>query len=296
MIYGFVDVQKAYHAITDLCRVTEVSRSGYYDWRRSTAATLLTPRQTANEAIRKALRRIHAKENGWCGYRRMRSLLAQEDGFIISKGRTRRLMRVEQLVNRRPKRYKVTTDSNHNDPITPNVLNRNFTTDAPNKAWVGDITYIRTHEGWLYLAVLVDLYSRRVVGWSMSLSLDRQLCLDALDMAVRDRNPAPGLIHHSDRGCQYTSFDYRAALEDHNFVCSMSRRGNCWDNAVAESFFATLKSEVLYRRTLATRKEARAVIFEYLESYYNRKRLHSTLNYKSPVAFEAMANTRTKAA
>lgn len=291
MRYGFVEAQKADHAITDLCRVMAVSRSGYYAWLRSQTEELMTARQAANLAIRKVLRRIHAKESGWCGYRRMRGLLKQA-GIAISKGRTRRLMRLEGLVNNRPKRFKVTTDSNHDDSIAPNVLDRNFTTDAPNKAWVGDITYIRTYEGWLYLAVLIDLYSRKVVGWSMGPSLERQLCLDALDMAIRERDPGPGLIHHTDRGCQYTSADYRRELDDRGFICSMSRKGNCWDNAVAESFFGTLKSEVLYRRPLATRKEARAVIFEYIESYYNRKRLHSAINYMTPVAFEA----HTKAA
>lgn len=297
MKYRFVREEEANHDVIVLCRVLQVSRSGYYAWRRSDLGLKPpTMRQAANLAIREAIRRIHAKQNGWCGYRRMRDLLKEEDGFLISKGRTRRLMKCEQLVNNRPKRYRVTTDSDHDDPVAPNVLNRNFTTDAPNKAWVGDITYIQTHEGWLYLAVLIDLYSRRVVGWSMSTSLERQLCLDALEMAVKARRPGPGLIHHTDRGCQYTSSDYQKALDISSMVCSMSRRGNCWDNAVAESFFATLKAEILYRRVPATRKEARALIFEYIESYYNRKRLHSTINNMSPAAFEAQAKNRTKAA
>jgi transposase InsO family protein len=226
----------------------------------------------------------------------MRDRLELEEGFIISKERTRRLMRLEGLVSLRPKRYKATTDSNHDDPIAPNVLNRNFTTDAPNKVWVGDITYIYTHEGWLYLAVLIDLFSRKVVGWSMSSSLDRRLCLNSLEMAVRQRRPEPGLLHHSDRGCQYTSGDYQRALEGIGAICSMSRKGNCWDNAVAESFFATLKAEALYQQTFATRKEAIAVIFEYIESYYNRSRLHSTINNMTPVAFEQRSEARAKAA
>ena len=251
----------------------------------------MTRRQAANLAIRRALRRIHAKERGWCGYRRMRHLLQQEEGFVISNGRTRRLMRAEALVNKRPKPYKSTTDSDHDDPIAPNVLNRKFTTEAPNTAWVGDITYIRTHEGWLYLAVLIDLYSRKVVGWSMSPSLERKLCLDALEMAIRNRRPKPGLVHHTDRGCQYTSQDYQRVLEEHGMVCSMSRKGNCWDNAVAESFFATLKAEALYRITFATRKEARAMVFEYIESYYNRKRIHSSVQYMTPADYESLHTT-----
>lgn len=252
----------------------------------------LTPRQAAALTIRTAIRRIHAKQRGWCGYRRMTGLLSDE-GFQLSPGRTRRLMKAEKVTNKRPKRYKVTTDSRHDDPVAPNILNRNFTTDAPNKAWVGDITYIWTLEGWLYLAVIIDLYSRKVVGWSMSSSLGRKLCLDALTMAVEERRPAAGLIHHTDRGCQYTSKDYQDALENHALVCSMSRKGNCWDNAVAESFFGTLKSEVLYQHVPATRKEARALLFEYIEVYYNKNRPHSTCNYKAPVVFESLTELRT---
>ena len=279
--------EKANHSLWDLCRVMQVSRSGFYDWFKKERQTELTPAQLETLRFREAVRRIHTRESGWCGVRRMQKLCSKE-GFKAGKYRIRRLMRLEQLVNDRPKSYKVTTDSDHDDPIAPNVLNRNFTTDAPNKAWVGDITYVRTHEGWLYLAVLIDLFSRRVVGWSISSSLERGLCLAALANAVENRRPPKGLIHHTDRGCQYTSKDYRKALENLGFECSMSRRGNCWDNAVAESFFGTLKSELLYRRTHATKKEARMAIFEYIEGYYNCRRLHSTLDYNTPAAFEEL--------
>lgn len=191
-------------------------------------------------------------------------------------------MHENHLYTRRPKRYKRTTNSNHKRPTAPNRLARNFKTSAPNQVWVGDITYIRTKQGWLYLSVLLDLFSRRIVGWSMSRSLERKLCLDALEMAVRRRRPEPGLIHHSDRGCQYASSDYQEKLQSWQMVCSMSRTGDCWDNAVAESFFATLKSELLYRIRFDTTQEAKDAIFEYIEIYYNRERYHSVNGYRTP--------------
>ena len=194
---------------------------------------------------------------------------------------------VEQgLRARHKRRFRTTTDSRHGFPVAANVLQRDFTVDKPNVAWVTDITYIWTQEGWLYLAVILDLFSRRVVGWSMNAQITRQLALDALTMGLSQRQPHRGLLHHSDRGSQYASGDYRKVLDKHGIICSMSRKGNCWDNAVAESFFATLKTELVYECTWATRDEARAAIFAYLEIFYNAQRRHSSLGYLSPVAFE----------
>jgi transposase InsO family protein len=195
-------------------------------------------------------------------------------------------MREQGLVGRRRRRFRITTDSSHGLPVAPNLLKREFRTDAPNKVWVTDITYLWTREGWLYLAVILDLYSRAVVGWSMSESLSRELPLAALDMALRSRRPLPGLVHHSDRGTQYASADYQQALAQHGLVCSMSRTGDCWDNAVAESFFATLKTELVYETDFVTRAQARSAVFDFIESFYNRRRRHSFLGYVSPVEFE----------
>jgi transposase InsO family protein len=191
------------------------------------------------------------------------------------------------LKARRKRRFRVTTDSKHNLPVADNLLEREFFSAEANQVWASDITYIWTQEGWLYLAAVMDLHSRMVVGWSMSNRLDRSLVLDALSMAVGRRNPGPGLIHHSDRGCQYASNDYQATLKKHEMLCSMSRKGDCWDNAVAESFFSTLKTERVHRRLYRSRDAARADIFEYIEVFYNRVRIHSTLGYLSPVQFES---------
>ena len=197
-------------------------------------------------------------------------------------------MRKQGLFGKRRRRFRVTTDSAHELPIAPNLLARDFTADAPDKIWVTDITYIPTGEGWLYLAAILDLFSRRIVGWAMSDRLTTPLATDALSMALRARRPASGLVHHSDRGCQYASHDYQRALAQSGLVCSMSRKGDCWDNAVAESFFATLKTELVHDARWKTRDEARAALFHYIEVFYNRRRLHSTIGYVSPVDFELM--------
>jgi transposase InsO family protein len=198
-------------------------------------------------------------------------------------------MREEGLEGQRKRRFRVTTDSRHSHPVAANELNRNFTTSAPNKIWVTDITYIWTREGWIYLAAILDLFSRRVVGWSMDSHLDRTLALDALGMALRTRRPEAGLVHHSDRGVQYASEDYRSRLRERGIICSMSRKGDCWDNAVAESFFSTLKAELVHRNDYVSRSQARASIFEYIEAFYNGRRRHSALGYVSPVEHESAA-------
>ena len=214
----------------------------------------------------------------------------------MGRHRVARLMQQQGLHARKKRRFQTTTDSRHGLPVAANVLDRQFTVTAPDTAWVTDITYLWTREGWLYLAVILDLFSRRVVGWSMSESITRQLTLDALEAALGQRTPPPGLLHHSDRGSQYASGDYQALLDAHGLVGSMSRRGNCWDNAVAESFFSTLKIELVYPADWATRAAARAAVFEYLEVFYNGQRRHSSLGYLSPVAFEQRYKEKALAA
>jgi transposase InsO family protein len=203
-----------------------------------------------------------------------------------------RLMRELKLRGVSPRKFRVTTDSDHDHPIAANVLNRNFEAKGPNEKWATDITYIWTGEGWLYLATVMDLYSRRIVGWSMADHLETGLCLGALRMALEDRTDVEGLIHHSDRGVQYASSRYREALDALGIECSMSRRANCWDNAVAESFFGTLKNELIYRRPWSTREEVRGAISEYIEIFYNRVRRHSTIGGISPAKFEEMTQTK----
>jgi len=198
-------------------------------------------------------------------------------------------MQEEGLEGQRKRRFRVTTDSRHSHPVAGNELNRNFTASEPNKVWVTDITYIWTREGWTYLAAILDLFSRRVVGWSMDSHLDRTLALDALGMALRTRRPEAGLVHHSDRGVQYASEDYRSRLRERGIICSMSRKGDCWDNAVAESFFSTLKAELVHRNDYVSRSQARASVFEYIEAFYNGRRRHSALGYVSPVEHESAA-------
>ncbi len=212
----------------------------------------------------------------------------QEQGIRCGRKRVARLMRENGIRAKQARRFKATTDSDHNDPVAPNLLDREFHVDVPDRVWVADLTYIWTREGWLYLAVILDLFSRRVVGWSMSRRITSQLTLEALSVALWSRNPSPGLLHHSDRGSQYTCGDYRDVLDEHGVLCSMSRKGDCWDNAVAESFFKTLKVERVNDRDYWTREEAQTDIIDYIERFYNRKRRHSYLGYVSPVEYELL--------
>jgi transposase InsO family protein len=212
----------------------------------------------------------------------------QEQGIRCGRKRVARLMRENGIRAKQTRRFKATTDSDHNDPVAPNLLDREFQVDVPDRVWVADLTYIWTREGWLYLAVILDLFSRRVVGWSMSKRITSQLTLEALSVALWSRKPSPGLLHHSDRGSQYTCGDYRDVLDEHGVLCSMSRKGDCWDNAVAESFFKTLKVERVNDRDYWTREEAQSDIIDYIERFYNRKRRHSYLGYVSPVEYELL--------
>jgi transposase InsO family protein len=285
-----IAAEKACYPVALLCRVLKVSRSGFYAWRRRPVSA----HALKDQGLKLEVAAIHAQSRGRYGSPRVHAEL-RAHGQRIARKRVARLMRAAGLRARAPRRYRCTTDSKHAMAIKGNLLARRFAVAAPNRCWVSDITYLWTLEGWLYLAVIVDLYSRRVVGWSISEGLERQLVLDALRMALRERQPGAGLLHHSDRGSQYASREYQSLLGDYGIVSSMSRSGNCWDNAVAESFFATLKLELVYQARWRTRAEARSAIFEYLELFYNRQRRHSVLGYLCPNDFELL-NHATQAA
>jgi len=279
--FGFIQTEKALYPVRLLCRTLAVSPAGFYAWCRRGPSL----RSRDDAALKVEIRASHAASGKRYGSPRIHADIKAGDQRVGRK-RVARLMREEGLAGARKRRFRVTTDSRHSHPVASNELQRNFTADAPNKVWVTDITYIWTREGWLYLAAILDLYSRRVVGWSMDSYLDRSLALDALGMALKTRRPEVGLVHHSDRGVQYASADYQAQLRTHGIVCSMSRKGDCWDNAVAESFFSTLKAELVHRTDYVSRSHARASIFEYIEVFYNGRRRHSALGYLSPVAHE----------
>lgn len=281
MKFAFIEAEKASAPVALLCRVLGVSRSGFYAWQ----ARPPSPRDVEDGKLAVAVAAAHKGSRGTYGSPRVREEL-KADGISVSRKRVARIMNELGLEGRPKRPYKATTDSKHSLPVAENLLERKFEVAAPDVAWVTDITYIWTAEGWLYLAAILDLFSRRVVGLAMSERIDRGLVLEAFRNAVGRRVPSVGLIHHSDRGSQYASGDYQAALDDMGVICSMSRKGNCWDNAVAESFFATLKSELVYRRRFETRAEAREAIFDFVEVFYNRHRRHSTLGYLSPVEFE----------
>ena len=281
MRFSFIAAEKANFPVTILCATLGVSTSGFYAWRARPQAH----RDHEDARIGAKIAEIFSEKRGCYGSPRIHRELRAKD-CSVGRKRVARLMVTQGLKARHKRRFRTTTDSRHGLPIADNILDRNFTVDKPNAAWVTDITYIWTHEGWLYLAAILDLFSRRVVGWAMSETMTRQLAIDALTMGLSLRQPHRELLHHSDRGSQYASGDYRELLSRHGIVCSMSRRGNCWDNAVAESFFATLKTELVYKSNWPTRSQAQAAIFEYIEVFYNRCRLHSSLGYVTPVAFE----------
>ncbi len=264
-----------------LCRVMQVSRSGFYDWRRRGP-------DEARQALHHEVREIHLQKRGSYGSRRMARELRRR-GHDVGRYQARSLMREAGVEARQRRRWRHTTDSEHSLPVAPNLLNRQFMVAEPNRAWVADITAIWTLEGWLYLAAVLDLYDRQLVGWAMAGHMRTQLVLDALEMAVGRRQPEEGLIHHSDRGSQYASHDYRSTLDRHGFQASMSRKGNCWDNAVMERFFGSLKSEWLAGQRYGSRQAARRDVIEYIEMEYNSCRLHSTLGYQTPREIELAA-------
>ena len=277
-----------------MCRVLSVSPSGFYAAQRRVPST----RDRRDEALKLKVRTAHTKSRRRYGAPRVHAEL-QAQGEQVGKKRVARLMREDGLVARRRRRFVRTTDSRHSHPIAANLLDRQFGVDqvaGPNRVWVSDLTYVPTREGWLFLATVLDLASRRVVGWAMRETLEAELALAALRMALADRRPAPGLVHHSDRGSQYACSDYRALLDAHGLVASMSKKADCWDNAVAESFFASLETELILESDWLTRDAARQAIFEYIEAWYNRERRHSSLGYRSPVHYEAEVLTSRMAA
>lgn len=270
-----------------LCEVMDVSPSGYYDWRKRRQSP--GPRAQEDHALAQQIQTIHAQSRATYGSPRIAAQL-RKTGRHHGRNRISRLMKQLHLCGRQKRRYRVqTTDSHHDHPIAPNLLAQSSVPSVPNQTWVSDITYIDTGEGWLFLAAIMDLYSRKIVGWSMGPTIDTSLTLRALHMALLNR-PAAHVLLHSDRGVQYAAHDYRQALARAGLIASMSRKANCYDNATMESFWSTLKLELIYRRKFATRQEARAQIFDYLEIFYNRQRSHSALNYLSPVDFELKNN------
>ena len=281
MRFAFIDAERAVWPVEVQCVVFGVSRSGYYAWKRRPQGQ----RATEDASLIVEIKAAHKAGRGAYGSPRVHRELRAK-GRRIGRKRVERLMREEGVVGRKKRRFRKTTDSNHPHPIAPNVLERNFDVELPNVAWVTDVTYIWTYEGWLYLAAILDLFSRRVVGWAVSANNDRALALGALARAPATRAPEPGLVHHSDRGSVYASADYGDALTKFGAVKSMSRKGDCWDNAVAESFFATIKGEMIDHEVFLTRGAAIAAIADYIDGFYNPCRRHSALDYVSPIEFE----------
>ena len=285
MRFAFIQEQRVAFPIRALCEVMQVSRSGFYAWHDERDGV----RSREDRELADRIRDIHHRSRCTYGVRRIRAELRSQ-GLEVGLRRVRKLMRQQGLVPRSKRRFRATTDSRHSFPIAANVLGRDFEQTAPNQAWVGDITYIPTDEGWLYLAGVIDVGSRRIVGWSMADHMRTELVADAMEMALARRRPPEGLLHHSDRGVQYASDAYQGLLQGRQIAVSMSGKGDCWDNAVMESFWATLKTELVHHEHYATREQARQSIFEYIEVFYNRQRLHSSLGYVSPEAFEASRN------
>jgi transposase InsO family protein len=284
MRFRLIDAKKAQIPIRRACRLLGISESGFYAWRHRPASR----RQREDMVILAHIRNAFALSNETYGSPRMTRDLTDE-GFVIGRRRVARLMRENKLQARRKRRFRRTTDSNHCWPIAPNLLAGDFTAERPNQKWNVDISYVWTTQGWLYLAVVMDLFARRIVGWAVSDRLKRDLALEALRRAVALRRPPPGLVHHSDRGSQYCSIDYRAALKKIEAVASMSGKGNCYDNAVVETFFKTLKSELVWRTVFQTRRQAEIEIAHYIDGFYNPIRRHSACNYQSPIKYEMMA-------
>jgi len=269
-----------------MCRALEVSRSGYYAFKKRPKSQ----RRVDNEKLLIEIRRVFLENDSNYGSPRIWDELHNKEHMRCSLNRVARLMHESGIVAVQKRKFRVTTHSKHDHPVWPNVLNRNFVVEKPNAVWVSDITYIWTFEGWLYLAAVLDLFSRGIVGLAMDKTIRETLTLQAMNQAILRRNPSKGLIYHSDRGSQYAGNDFKAILAQNEFVGSMSRKGDCWDNAVAESFFHTLKVELVHRHRFKTRDEAKRKVFEYVEMYYNRKRAHSTLGNLSPFEYERQAD------
>ena len=280
MRYRLIDQHRSQYRIRWMCSALDVSPSGFYAWRaRPESARAQTDRRLLERICQ-----IHTDSRQTYGHRRVRAAL-QAEGYSIGRRRVARLMRRYGVRPKTRRKFRVTTDSKHTHPIAPNRLDRQFHVTAANQVWTTDISYIATAEGWLYLAIVLDLYSRQVIGWAMEATMSQNLTLRALSMALQRQRPQAGLVHHSDRGSQYACQAYQKLLAKHKIVCSMSRKGNCWDNAPTESWFHTLKTEQVYHVSYKTRQEAMLDIFDYIEVFYNRQRRHSTLGYLTPVQF-----------
>lgn len=281
MRYGFIEAHRGCWPVRLMCRVLGVAPGGYYGWRGRPVSL----RAQRREALTDAIKAVHGEVKARYGSPRIHAELVAR-GETCCVNTVAKLMRRHGIAAKTKRKFRCTTDSNHDRPVAENVVDRQFEPEAPNQVWTADITYVPTREGWLYLAAVEDLYSRQVVGWSMGERIDSRLVVDALEMAVSRRRPAAGLVAHSDRGSQYASEHYQRRLAGHGITCSMSRRGNCWDNAPMESFFASLKKELVHDEDYATREEARVSLFEFIEAFYNRVRRHSSLGYRSPVEYE----------
>lgn len=291
MRYAWIENNGGSYPVEALCEALGVSPSGFACWRRGGGRH----KRLSDAQLLALIRAIHAETRGAYGSPRVfRELKAR--GVAVSRERVARLMRRHDIRARHKRRYKATTDSRHDSPVAPNLLDRNFEPNCPDQSWTADITFIPTAEGWLYLAVVIDLYTRMVVGWAMDARMTRELVISALRMAYFRRRPKPGLMHHSDRGSQYCSAHYQALLHQYGMRASMSRKGNCWDNAPTESFFGSLKNERTHTQRYVTRDEARRDTFEYIEVFYNRSRRHSALGYVSPAQHYAAWQNQQKLA
>jgi len=281
--FRFVQGNRETFRVGKMCEVLKVSRSGYYAWRRRGPSE----REAEDRRLAVTIREIHAANRKAYGSPRIYNAL-QERGIRCGKHRVAKIMRFESLRGCSKQRFRLTATVRAERPAAPNRLERNFQSEQRDRIWVGDITQVRTHQGWLFLAVLLDLYSRKIVGYATASRAHQDLALEALQKAIRSRRPAYGLMHHTDRGAQYGSAEYQDQLDRHGMICSMSRPGKCVDNAVVESFFHTLKTEWLYHFRFSTREQARLAIFDYIEGFYNRTRMHSALGYRSPEEYERM--------
>jgi putative transposase len=290
--YRFIEDHRKELPVTAMCRVLRVGRSGYYDWRAREGAGP-SGRQERRQRLTEEIRAVHGRSRGLYGSPRVHAELKAK-GVPACENTVAKYMKRAGISSRARKRFVVrTTDSSHGHPVAPNTLGRRFDAAAwatPDSAWCCDVTCVWTDEGWLYLAAVIDLCSRRIVGWAMAEHMKAELCLDALGMALERRRPAAGLLHHSDRGVQYACDAYQSLLGREGIACSMSRTGDCYDNAAIESFFSTLKRELVYQEHYWTREQAKRSLFEYVEVFYNRQRRHSSLGYRSPVEFEASLN------
>ncbi|REK60232.1 MAG: IS3 family transposase [Geobacillus sp.] len=266
-----------------MCEVLGISRSGYYAWTKRPESQ----QKERQEALKKQIKKIHIESRETYGSPKITKIL-QKQGVEVSPKTVARIMKDGDIRSKTKKKYKATTNSKHHWPVYPNLLNQQFEVNEPNQVWVADITYIWTKEGWLYLASIMDLFSRKIVGWYLSERMTKELVIQAFHRAIHQRNPQPGLIHHSDQGSQYASNEYQAMLRQYGIQTSMSRKGNCYDNACAESFHSILKKELIFHETFTTREEAKQRIFEYLECFYNAQRIHSANGYMSPMEYEKM--------